>query len=441
MKDGFLKGFDCSGLKVIVIPEGVKYLTGKSFLLDKDRMSSVEVIFLPSSLEYISPDVIKFQESGFVNLKEIKVSKGNKIFSTIDGILFNVVKGSLVWFPRKAFKDKIYKVPNRVKNIGNSAFCSCECEVIILSDSVESVEGYAFCKSSTKEIYLSNNVKSIGEGIFCKSSIVNVELPKHITEIPDMTFYYCKYLKSVSIPEDVKKIGRYAFYSCEGLYTVKLPFMLECIGDNAFFDCKYLRVIEIPSNVRKIGEYAFGGCYYLWKVIIREGLEELGGSIFKSCNNLEEVHLPESIKNIDMNCFSRDVTLYLHKGSYVLDNYELIFKDNRPNKRVVEEDKTTILNIFSGLLNKGLSSGEVYTTLSSKGFSESDIMELLYLNDSNSKLVKDYCDSKILPNVVKLLKTEGLTVGDVSNLLYANYSKMLVDSVIVEFLKENYLID
>lgn len=440
MKDGFLKGFDCSGLKEVVIPEGVKYLTEKSFLMDKDRMSSVEVISLPSSLEYISSDVVKFQELGFVNLKEIKVSKGNKVFSTIDGVLFNVVKGSLIWFPRKAFKDKIYKVPNRVKKIGNSAFCSCECEAIILSDSVESVEGYAFCKSSTKEVYISDNVKFLGVGVFYKSSIVNMELPKHITEIPDMTFYYCKYLKSVSIPEDVKKIGKSAFNSCSGLYTVKLPFMLECIDNSAFFSCNNLRIIEILSNVREIGEHAFGDCSCLWKVVIREGLEELG-NVFPCCFNLEEVYLPKSIKNIDANCFSKDVTLYLHKGSYILDNFDLIFKDNCPSKRVVEDVNNTILISFSELLNSGLSSGDIYTTLLSKGFSENDIMELLYLNDNNSKLVKDYCDSKILPNVVKLLKDKGLTVGDVSNLLYANYSKMLVDSVIVEYLKENYLVD
>lgn len=416
MKDGFLKGFDCSGLKEVIIPEGVKYLTEKSFLIDKDRMSSVEVISLPSSLEYISSDVVKFQELGFVNLKEIKVSKGNKVFSTIDGVLFNVVRGSLVWFPRKAFKDKIYKVPNRVKKIGNSAFCSCECEAIILSDSVKVIEGYAFYKSS----------------------IVNIELPKYIVEIPDMTFYCCKYLKSVSIPEDVKKIGKSAFNSCSGLYTVKLPFMLECIDNSAFFSCNNLRIIEILSNVREIGEHAFGDCSCLWKVVIREGLEELG-NVFPCCFNLKEVYLPESIKNIDANCFSKDVTLYLHKGSYILDNFELIFKDNCPSKKVVEEVNNTILISFSELLNSGLSSGDIYTTLLSKGFSESDIMELLYLNDSNSELVKDYCDSTILPNVIKLLKDKGFTVGDVSNLLYANYSKMLVDSVIVEYLKESYL--
>lgn len=439
MKDGFLKGFDCSGLKEVVIPEGVKYLTGKSFLMDKDRMSSVEVISLPSSLEYISSDVVKFQELGFVNLKEIKVTKGNKVFSTIDGVLFNVVRGSLVWFPRKAFKDKIYKVPDRVKRIGNSAFCSCECEAIILSDSVKVIEGYAFCKSSTKEVYISDNVKFLGVGVFYKSSIVNMELPKHITEIPDMTFYCCKYLKSVSIPEDVKKIGKSAFNSCSGLYTVKLPFMLECIDNSAFFSCNNLRIIEILSNVREIGEHAFGDCSCLWKVVIREGLEELG-NVFPCCFNLKEVYLPESIKNIDANCFSRDVTLYLHKGSYILDNFDLIFKDNCPSKRVVEDVNNTILISFSELLNSGLSSGDIYNTLLSKGFSESDIMELLYLNDSNSELVKDYCDSTILPNVIKLLKDKGFTVGDVSNLLYANYSKMLVDSVIIEYLKD-YLVD
>lgn len=438
MKDGFLKGFDCSGLKEVVIPEGVKYLTGKSFLMDKDRMSSVEVISLPSSLEYISSDVVKFQELGFVNLKEIKVSKGNKVFSTINGVLFNVVRGSLVWFPRKAFKDKIYKVPDRVKRIGNSAFCSCECEAIILSDSVKVIEGYAFCKSSTKEVYISDNVKFLGVGVFYKSSIVNMELPKHITEIPDTTFYCCKYLKSVSIPEDVKKIGKSAFNSCSGLYTVKLPFMLECIDNSAFFSCNNLRIIEILSNVREIGVHAFGDCSCLWKVVIREGLEELG-NVFPCCFNLEEVYLPKSIKNIDANCFSKDVTLYLHKGSYILDNFDLIFKDNCPSKKVVEDVNNTILISFSELLNSGLSSGDIYTTLLSKGFSESDIMELLYLNDSNSELVKDYCDSTILPNVIKLLKDKGFTVSDVSNLLYANYSKILVDSVIVEYLKEYYL--
>lgn len=59
--------------------------------------------------------------------------------------------------------------------------------------------------------------------------------------------------KSISIPDSVISIEKYAFGGCESLMEVIIPSSVISIGDYAFSDCKSLKSIIIPNG--EIGKF------------------------------------------------------------------------------------------------------------------------------------------------------------------------------------------
>ena len=90
-----------------------------------------------------------------------------------------------------------------------------------------------------------------GGNIYCENYIVNDEtifpnhgmyytniekiiLPRGINSIGECAFEMCKKLKNVSFNNNIKRIEREAFYSCENLESLLLPSNIEYIGPWAF---------------------------------------------------------------------------------------------------------------------------------------------------------------------------------------------------------------
>lgn len=73
-----------------------------------------------------------------------------------------------------------------------------------------------------------------------------------VTEIASYGFSGCRKLKTVTLPESVKKINRTAFTKCTALKTVSLA-NVEEIGDDAFSLCSKLTELYLPETVTKIG--------------------------------------------------------------------------------------------------------------------------------------------------------------------------------------------
>ena len=95
------------------------------------------------------------------------------------------------------------------------------------------------------------------------SSVTNIIIPAEIdgrpvTEIRDSAFYYNSYLKSVSVPNSIIKMGEYAFYNCNDLASVTFEenSQLTNIATSSFQSCT-LSSIKIPKTVTKIEELAF----------------------------------------------------------------------------------------------------------------------------------------------------------------------------------------
>lgn len=67
---------------------------------------------------------------------------------------------------------------------------------------------------------------------------------------------------------------------------------IEIIDDRAFLECRNLKSISIPNNVTKLGKEAFSGCNNLSIVIIPASVNEIGMSAFEDCTNLT-IHAPK----------------------------------------------------------------------------------------------------------------------------------------------------
>lgn len=64
-------------------------------------------------------------------------------------------------------------------------------------------------------------------------------------------------LEEYTIPDGVKKIGKYAFGGCHQLKKIQIPDSVTIIQEEAFNDCWVLESLSIPDSVKEIGVWAF----------------------------------------------------------------------------------------------------------------------------------------------------------------------------------------
>lgn len=96
------------------------------------------------------------------------------------------------------------------------------------------------------------------------SALKSVEMwARGITTLESQTFAHCSSLTSVTLPDDLTKIGSSAFWECTSLRTLGLPQSLAEIDKNAFVDCHSLETLRLPASVQSVGDYAFQRCYKL----------------------------------------------------------------------------------------------------------------------------------------------------------------------------------
>ena len=111
-----------------------------------------------------------------------------------------------------------------------------------------------------------------------KSSVINIPdritlngLDYTVTSVGSKTFKNNKYLKKVSIGNNVVQIKNYAFYKCPKLSSVKVGRSVRLIGKQCFYGCKKLRTLNIQSpglSQKYTGSNAFKGTPAKMKVYV-----------------------------------------------------------------------------------------------------------------------------------------------------------------------------
>ena len=110
-------------------------------------------------------------------------------------------------------------------------------------------------------------------------------------------------IKDLTIPDNVTKIGAYAFSGCSSLTSVTIPGGVTSIGGWTFSDCISLTSVSIPSSVTSIGGSAFLGCSSLTSVTIPSGVKTIETGTFRNCTSLTSVTIPSSVKTIGTDAF------------------------------------------------------------------------------------------------------------------------------------------
>lgn len=124
---------------------------------------------------------------------------------------------------------------------------------------------------------------------------------------------YWNNITSLTIPEGVKYINKFAFMGLENLESVTLPESLIYLGDNAFSHNKNLSRINsdnegeviLPSNLQYLGEEQFQYNDKITSVKFPETINYIPDFIFSECEGITEFIVPEHIEYIGYGAFSR----------------------------------------------------------------------------------------------------------------------------------------
>ncbi|WP_034101023.1 leucine-rich repeat domain-containing protein [Flavobacterium psychrophilum] len=157
-------------------------------------------------------------------------------------------------------------VPLTVSVANNTRFTGvAEIPEIVVYNSenyaVTAIRGNAFNGSPLTSVTIPNSVTAIGKFAFYSCErLISISIPNSVTSIEEGTFSFCTGLISITIPNSVTVIGKKAFSECLGLTSVTFPNALTTIGSHCFYFCTSLTSVTIPNSVTDIGVGAFYDC-------------------------------------------------------------------------------------------------------------------------------------------------------------------------------------
>ena len=90
----------------------------------------------------------------------------------------------------------------------------------------------------------------------------------------------------MALGDNVKTIGDYAFYKCEGLLSAQIGSGIESIGSFAFCGNLNMKNLVLPQGVRYIGRQALRNCDSITSIILADTVETIEMHAFYGCDNL-----------------------------------------------------------------------------------------------------------------------------------------------------------
>lgn len=102
-------------------------------------------------------------------------------------------------------------------------------------------------------------------------------------------------LRKIEIPDSVSAIGDYAFAGEHSLTSITIPENVAKIGSSAFRETS-LTSVFVPGSVPELGWGGFGDCYQLESVVFEEGFHAVTNDCFSGFCFVKTIALPASLE-------------------------------------------------------------------------------------------------------------------------------------------------
>ena len=333
--------YDCDSLTSATIGNNVKSIGYQAFY-DCDSLKSLSI---GSSVETIAYQAFYNCDSLVdVTIPDSATSIGYQTFYDCDGLTSATIGDNVVSIGFQAFEDcynlTSATIGSSVESIGSRAFNYC----YVLAEVINKSPNITVTKGSTANGHIGNYAVGIYNSgdTFTGTKLSNDKgyivytddtekiligyrgeekdliLPSYITQINAYAFYKNDNFTSVTIHNNVTRIGNSAFDSCYNMTKVNYTgtiddwVKIDFVGyrANPIYYAKKLYINDIlvtEANITtatKISPYAFYGYESLKSIIIGNSVMSIESSVFEDCNSLTSVTIGSGVKSIDNYAFA-----------------------------------------------------------------------------------------------------------------------------------------
>ncbi|MBR3567237.1 MAG: leucine-rich repeat domain-containing protein [Salinivirgaceae bacterium] len=281
---------------------------------------SLTSVTIPSSVTTVGSHA--FVSSGLTSItieSDADFSKSSLYFKK-DGIEYDVLTKNTVGLSRNVKEPYSgdFVIPDTVTagntfsvtSISSVAFFGCELTSLTIPETITKICSRAFERASVEKVTYAS-VESmysiefedypLGVVYIGDEELTDLVIPDGVTKVGKQTNK--SKLKSVTIPNSVKNLDSYAFFSSgnsietlifningvkftnSSLKEINIGDSVTEIAGYAFRYCENLTTLKFPSSVTKIGYWAFSDCTGLTTVIIPKSVTAIESSAFDNCGN------------------------------------------------------------------------------------------------------------------------------------------------------------
>lgn len=320
----------------------LKYDIYEDYVIITGSIASLSALYVP---EVIAGKEVKaidsYAFSGMdtltaVTIADTVVEIRENAFSDCTSLENVVLPESLYLIGNAAFSEntslKTVRIPMGTTVIGGHAFSGCAAlKNIVIPGNTQSVGGGAFngtpwlASQKDEFVIAGENVLihyngteekvTVPDGIIEVSAfsenffVRQVTMPESVKRIGEFAFMNSA-LTEITLGENVTVIGTAAFDSCLDLTKVNYNSKIEFMGDYVFSGCHKITKMTIPDSVTSIGTGAFVRCSGLTHLTFKSAKTEIGEDICESCSSLKKISCPKKSPVIDYaksNGFNLDI--------------------------------------------------------------------------------------------------------------------------------------
>lgn len=342
-----------------------------------------------------SDNTVIFNDTDNHETKIYLKDKSKNILGNFNSIRAKYISSEVIeTLYNECFKDNktltTLNLPN-LKNIQTGSLRNCTIRGTITIPIDGTFGDYPFDKSNIDEIIILNNATTLGlYGTYIGfasncNNLTKVVLPNTLKIISAYSFYSDKQLENINVPTSITDVNTNAFYNCTKLRSFNISNTAITTLSNFCFNKSGLSgVFIIPETCTNIGIDIFAYTY-ITKLIIRSPITEIkdtsndalngfiafngeltevelpntitriGSSAFQKCNKLTTINCPQSLNTIGNKAFYYDYALtefdfsnIMYIGKYAF-NYTCIkqsknYTDILDLTNVIQIDNTAFSN-------------------------------------------------------------------------------------------------